>query len=225
VTVDLPRRQRYWSTAACLLVLTALGAACAPDLRTAAVLGATGLAVVAPTVGVLLYRPAQPLPWVGASLMFGCWAAGMTVTALDPADQVYGGYLVQGGAVLASGLVLGLFLRRWHRSPGSSRTVPSRTVPTRPERLGQRADQMVVGCTVGLGLAQMVATGLAAQESGRDWVTLGAPMDVVLACLLLRFAASRQNLQVCGWLMVCASLLTALNVALVGSGSPCPATG
>jgi diguanylate cyclase (GGDEF)-like protein len=200
-------RQSSSGVATCLVgatvALIALATAL-PPTRIPAVLVATGVAAVALPLGIRLHRPGRRLPWIAATLMLWLWAVGIVVLART-GDRRAAGWFIEAGAVVAA-LMVGYLLFAWQRNPPA----PSGRRHTRGEALGRRADQMVVGCTVALGGCQMAATALAPQFGYTTWATVIAPLDVVLACLLLRFAASRQRLGTGSVVAIGAALLTAL---------------
>lgn len=189
-------------------VLVAVGLASVPVIRESAAVLAAVAAVVVPVVGIVVHRPRPMLPWLAVTTMLGFWAAGMITLAVDPDADVRASLLTQAGEVVATGLIALLFVRR-RRS-----VAPPRTDLTRGEAFGRRADQYVVGAVVALGVAQVVATANGLVDPAATWAAVVAPVDVVLACLLLRFAASRHHLGAGGVLLMAAALATALCDAL-----------
>ena len=194
-----------YSAAACAAALLLAGAV-APGTRVPTVLVASVLAAAAPLVGLALYRPAQRLPLASVTAMLTLWAAGMITVIASPGATVAGGFLIEGGALVAAGLVGHLFAHRARSAPA---------VRSRLEALGHRADQVVVGCVVALGAAQLLTTGVTGHLTLATWAAVIAPLDVVLAALLLRFAFSRQRLRPAAVLALGAALLTALYDVLV----------
>jgi len=182
-----------------------------PDTRTAAVLVASVLATAAPLAGLLISRAPVRTPFVAVSAMLALWTAGMVTVAIAPGAVPAGGLLIEAGAVVAAVLVGLLFLHQ--RRSGA----PSGSTRSRLEALGHRADQVVVGCVLVLGAVQ-VATTAAHHLSTDHWAAAIAPLDVVLAVLLLRFAFSRQRVPVAGVLALGAALVTAVYDTLVTSG-------
>jgi len=207
----LPARLPRWTAPAVLGVL-AVAATALPGTRVPAALTLGVLAVAAQLVGALRHRPGQRLPWLGLAAMLACWAAGLAVVARAPQDRVVGGALVEAGALVAVGLVVNLFLRQRR---GSART---RRSATRWESLSRQVDEAVVVCVVGLGTAQVVVTGAATGLHQQNWAAVVAPLDVVLFCLLLRFAASREHLPVASRLALSAALVIAVYDMLATTG-------
>jgi diguanylate cyclase (GGDEF)-like protein len=211
VPLALPVRWSRWTLPVVLGVL-AVAATALPPTRVPAMLGLSLLAVVAQLVGVARHRPERRRPWLAVAAMLASWTAGMTVVAVAPDARAAGGALIQVGAVVAAGLVVGLFLRQRHAP------VVARRSATRWEVLGRRVDQLVVASVVALGAAQVLATGMATGLGQQSWAAVIAPLDLVLACLLLRFAASRELLPLPGRLAVGAALVTAVYDMLVTTG-------
>ncbi len=203
------RRDAQVLTGACL---TVIGLALVPSTRSSAVVLAAVAAIAAPVYGILVHRPPRRLPWLAVLTMLTLWAAGMLTLTVDPGAGHLAGLLAQSGALVATGLVAALFAskRRLVTSPRRART--------RGEALGRRADQYVVGVVVGLGVAQVVVTALDLHDAAENWAVVIAPVDVVLACLLLRFAASRQHVGASGALAMSAALVTATCDALATTG-------
>ena len=189
-------------------VLAAVGLAIAPPARESAAVLAALVAVFLPVVGIVAHRPRPLVPWLAVTGMLGFWAAGMLTLVVDPGAGVAASALTQCGLVVATALIAVLFARR-RRSPALPR--PHRN---RAESFGRRADQYVLGAVVALGVAQVVATAGGLADPATSWAAVVAPVDVVLACLLLRFAASRHHLGASGALLIAAALVTALCDAL-----------
>jgi diguanylate cyclase (GGDEF)-like protein len=199
-----------WDVPVVLGVL-AVAATAAPATRVAAALTLAVLAAVAQLAGLVRHRPERTVPWLAIAVMLGLWTAGLTVVARSGGDRTAGGLLIEAGALVAAGLVVSLFLRQRRGA------VVTRRSATRWEVLGRRADEAVVVCTVALGVAQVAATGLASGLGQLTWALI-APLDVVLICLLLRFAASRAQLPVASRLALAAALVTAVYDTLATSG-------
>ena len=190
----------------------AVGLAVLPTTRVAAALTLAGLAAVAQLVGVLVHRPPRRRPWYAVALMLALWGSGLAVRGWDGDGSVAAAALIEGGALVAVGLVTVMFLRQ-RRSPSAPRHVQSRW-----ETAGRRADELVVAGIVVLGLAQVLVTGDAPGIDGSTWAAVIAPLDVVLGCLLLRFAASRERLTTASALALGAALLTAVYDTLATLG-------
>lgn len=175
-----------------VVVLTSL-----PGTRTPTVLGITALATLAPLVGLRLHRPDRRGPWLAVSAMLACWLVSLAVrgTSLPAAIG-----LQTLGLTIAGGLFAILFARQRCRAPGDRR----RTVR---ENWGRRADQLVVGTVVLLAVAQ---SAVAAMAPGAPWSVAFAPFDIVLVCLLLRFAASRADLSTSMLLLVAGGVCAAV---------------
>ncbi len=208
----------WWRVTALLGVAVAVGATAVPATRVAAAVTVTCAAAVAVAVAVVVHRPRPRLPWCAAALMIWLWAAGFCVLAAG-GEREAAGWLVQGGAGVASLMVGYLLLTRQQRSAGAR---PRNT--RRGERLGHRVDQMIVGCLVALGVAQMAVTALSPAVDDVTWAAVVSPLDVVLACLLLRFAASRTGLRPASVLALAGALLTALYDMLATTGGSRVAT-
>ncbi|WP_225235149.1 putative bifunctional diguanylate cyclase/phosphodiesterase [Klenkia terrae] len=163
------------------LTLVLVPAAVWPATRVPAVLTATALAVLAPLVAIRWHRPPRPGPWLAMSAMLACWLVALALATSAPTS----GVVVQTvGIAVALGLFGVLFGRQRRGGPDERRR-------TRRETWGRRTDQLVVAAVVVLAVAQSVA---AAMTPGVPWATSVAPFDLVLICLLLRFAASRADL-------------------------------
>ncbi len=181
------------------LAMTAL--TLVPVTRPAAMLTGCALAAVAPLVGMAVYRPYRRLPWVLLTLMLSAWAVSFATTGELALDAQLT------GTVLACVVVAVLFdLHR--RSPGRARREGRR------ETWGRRADQVVVAIVLCLALAQAVRTATAADAPPSAW---WSPIDVVLACLLLRFAASRADLGASMKLVVSAGVLACVYDGVVAN--------
>jgi len=191
-----------------LVAVALLAAAAVPATRVPAVLAASALAAVAPVAGLVLNRPRQRLPQTAIGLVLALWAAGLVTVAVDPGATRTGGLFIEAGAVVAVAVICHLFRHR-------RRPAPSDAVPSRLEALGHRADQVVVGCVVALGCAQAVSTAVRGDLDADSWAAVISPVDVVLACLLLRFAFSRQRLPLAGGLALGTALLTCVYDTLV----------
>ena len=205
--VRWPRR-----SAPVLLGVLAVATTAVPATRVPAMLTLSALAVVAQLVGVARNRPERRRPWLAVALMLALWTAGMSVAARIGTDRATGGLLIEAGGLVAAGLVAGLFLRH-----GRGPTSPRRAA-RRGEALGRRVDQLVVASIVTLGAAQVVVTGVATGLDRQTWAAAIAPLDVVLFCLLLRFAVSRARLPVAGRLWLGGALVTAVYDTLVTTG-------
>ncbi|RBY74821.1 hypothetical protein DQ239_18710 [Blastococcus sp. TF02-09] len=190
------------------MLLTVVALTSAAPTRVPTVVLVAVAAVVVPVVGIVVHRPRPLLPWLAVAAMLGFWAAGMLDLVADPGAELAASALTQCGLVVAIGLIASIFVRR-RRAAGAPR--PQRT---RAEAFGRRADQYVVGAVVALGVAQVVATAASLGDPTHTWAAVVAPVDVVLACLLLRFAASRHHLGASGALLIAAALSTALCDAL-----------
>jgi diguanylate cyclase (GGDEF)-like protein len=172
------------------------------DAQVAVVACAAAIALTAvPSTRVVVVLAAGAVAVVATLAL---WVGGMIVAGLGSASVVTAGALTQSGALVAVALIGVLFVRR------CSAAGPSRRPLTRGESVGRRVDQYVVVLVVGLGLAQVVGTALTLESRVADWAVVIAPVDTVLACLVLRFAASRQRMHPSTVLALAAALVTAL---------------
>ncbi|KQS57022.1 hypothetical protein ASG36_18730 [Geodermatophilus sp. Leaf369] len=170
--------------------------------RPAAMLTACGLATVAPLVGIALHRPARRVPWLLMSLMLGTWTVSFAATSVQLALDTQ-----LAGTVLAL-VVVGLMFDVHRRSPRSPRPV------SRRETWGRRADLVAVITVMGLAAAQAVRAATAVDAPPSAW---WSPVDVVLACLLLRFLASRAELGPSTKLFVLAGVIACVYDAVVAN--------
>ncbi|WP_157519387.1 bifunctional diguanylate cyclase/phosphodiesterase [Modestobacter sp. Leaf380] len=182
---------------AAMTLLTLLPATRPPAMVTACV-----LAALAPVLGLWLYRPARRLPWFLLTAMLVAWAVSFAATTTELAlDAQFVGTLV------AVAVVSTLFdLHR--RGPGRQRREWARTT------WGRRVDQLVVLVVLALAVAQAVRTATAVDAPPSAW---WSPVDVVLACLLLRFVASRAELGLSMKLFVGAGVLACVYDAVVAN--------
>jgi len=198
---------------ATVLGTVAVAVAVVPVSRPAATVTLSVLVALAPLVGVARYRPEQRAPWLAVSAMLSLWATGLIMETIRADARLTSGFFIQAGNLVAACLVVHLFRRQRQRTP----EVVAR--PTRLEALGHRADQAIVGCIVTLGAAQLLVTGLLGRMTPTTWAAVISPLDVVLACLLLRFVASRREMPPAGVLSISASLLTCLyDTSVTASG-------
>ncbi|SDP09989.1 diguanylate cyclase (GGDEF) domain-containing protein [Klenkia soli] len=152
-----------------------------PATRPAAVVSISVLAVLAPLLGIALHRPGRSLPWLAAAGMLTGWALSIAFGGRWP---VPGEAAQDAGTVIGLGLLLHMFAQHVRTQPADRRT---------RERAawGRRADQLALLLLVGSAAAQVITTAHADSAPPSAW---WAPVDVVLAAVLLRFAFSRARL-------------------------------
>ncbi|SDP09944.1 diguanylate cyclase (GGDEF) domain-containing protein [Klenkia soli] len=209
------RRTRTAALVSAAVAVVLVPLAAWPVTRVPAVLTATAVSVLAPLVGVRWHQPARPWPWLAVSAMLACWLVALALARTAPTA----GVVVQTlGVAVALGLFGVLFGRHLRRGPAERRR-------TRRETWGRRTDQLVVAAVVALAIAQSAAAALA---PGVPWAVSVAPFDLVLVCLLLRFAATRADLGASMGLLVAGGVAAATYDCLAADGGvrlPGPQTG